>query len=120
MWDLTVQTDHDFYIRTAGTTLLAHNCPISSGAAKAGTSAADRALAQLPKAARESPKPPGWNPETWQWREGSRANVPRAWWDPEGGEWRFHPEDKWHDPHWDYNPWEQWNTPWQHLYPGDG
>jgi hypothetical protein len=88
-------------------------------ATETGTSAAARALARLPKAARESEKPPGFNPETWQWREGSRTNVPRSWWDPEGGEWRFHPADKYHDPHWDYNPWQQWNTPWQHLYPGD-
>jgi hypothetical protein len=88
-------------------------------AAESGTSAAERALARLPKAARQSEKPPGFNPETWQWREGSRTNVPRSWWDPEGGEWRFHPADKRHDPHWDYNPWEQRNHPWQHLYPGD-
>ena len=88
-------------------------------AAKTGATAAERALASLPKAARNSEKPPGFNPETWQWREGSRANVPRSWWDPEGGEWRFHPADKYHDPHFDYNPWQQWNNPWQHLYPGD-
>jgi hypothetical protein len=37
-------------------------------AADAETSAA-RVLARSPKAAREAQKPPGFNPETWQWRE---------------------------------------------------
>jgi len=90
---------------------------VAENTAAAGATAAERALASLPRAARESPKPPGWNPATWEWREGSRANVPRSWWDPNGVEWRFHPEDRWHDPHWDVNPWEEWNTSWQHLYP---
>jgi RHS repeat-associated protein len=88
-------------------------------AAKVEATAAEKALASLPKSARNSEKPPGFNPETWQWREGSRANVPRSWWDPQGGEWRFHPADKYHDPHWDYNPWRQWNNPWQRVHPGD-
>jgi hypothetical protein len=25
-------------------------------------------------------------------------------WDDNGGEWRYFPGDKWHNPHWDYNP----------------
>jgi len=32
--------------------------------------------------------------------------------DPDGGEWRYSPEDDWHNPHWDYNPWTSWNSPW--------
>jgi hypothetical protein len=65
-----------------------------------------------------SEKPPGFNPETWEWRSATRNNVGNDWWNPEGGEWRYHPLDKYHDPHWDYNPWTQWNSLWQHLYPG--
>lgn len=34
-------------------------------------------------------------------------------WDENGGEWRYFPGDKWHNPHWDYNPWNSWNSPWQ-------
>lgn len=78
-----------------------------------------KAWSELPTAARRSEKPPGFDPETWQWRSASRNKVGMDWWDPEGGEWRYHPADKYHAPHWDYNPWTQWNTRWQHLYPGD-
>jgi hypothetical protein len=73
---------------------------------------------RFPKAAQLSEKPPGFEPETWQWRSATRANVGKDSWDPEGGEWRYHPADKYHDPHWDHNPWTNWNKPWQHLYPG--
>ena len=31
MWDLTIPGDHDFYIDTAATTILAHNCPAGPG-----------------------------------------------------------------------------------------
>jgi hypothetical protein len=31
MWDLTITTDHDFYIQTAGSAILAHNCPTAGG-----------------------------------------------------------------------------------------
>jgi len=35
---------------------------------------------------------------------------------PKGGEWRWHGPDKWHpDGHWDYNPWTNWNSPWQNV-----
>jgi RHS repeat-associated protein len=67
------------------------------------------------------PKPPGWTQE-WQWRqpESLRPTEPR-WFDPKGGEWRWHEPDKWHDKgHWDYNPWDQWNTPWRNIFPGGG
>ena len=62
------------------------------------------------------PLPPGWDP-SWEWRypEGSSTSSPR-WFDPEGGEWRWHPPDKWHpDGHWDYNPWTEWNSPWRNI-----
>lgn len=63
-------------------------------------------------------RPPGWN-SNWEFRlpEGGGNYGPR-WFDEEGGEWRFHDIDSWHDiPHWDYNPWNQWNSPWQNIYP---
>jgi hypothetical protein len=87
----------------------------AGGASRAA--APNSALAKFPKAARESPKPPGFDPNTYQWREASRSIPENHWWDPSGGEWRHHPADKWHDPHWDYNPWTEWNSPWQHIYP---
>ena len=59
-------------------------------------------------------KPPGWN-ENWEWRYGTRGDTPR-WFDPNGGEWRLHTPDPWHDTtHWDYNPWTDWSSPWQNL-----
>nr|WP_255679434.1 RHS repeat-associated core domain-containing protein [Jiella flava] len=60
------------------------------------------------------PKPPGWTPDwTWRYPEGTSKQNPR-WFDPQHGEWRFHPQDKWHpEPHWDYNPWNDWNSPWK-------
>ena len=99
---------------------------LSIGGRRAGTDAAEegtafgRALSRFPKAARLSKKPPGFDPQTWQWRDASRNIPEKHWWDPEGGEWRYHPADKWHGPHWDYNPWTEWNSPWQHIYPESG
>lgn len=58
--------------------------------------------------------PPGWN-ENWEWRHGTRGNTPR-WFDENGGEWRRHAPDKWHDePHWDHNSWDDWNSPWENI-----
>ena len=57
------------------------------------------------------PKPPGWN-DQWEWRPNNDGNY--RWHDPNGGEWRRHEQDKHHPtPHWDYNPWNQWNSPWE-------
>jgi hypothetical protein len=85
-------------------------------ATKSELSAYELALRKFPRAAQNSPKPPGFDPETWQWMGASRLSSPgKHWYDPSGGEWRYHPADKWHDPHWDYNPWTQWNSPWQHY-----
>jgi RHS repeat-associated protein len=68
----------------------------------------------------EYPKPPNWN-DKWEYRYpeslSSKDASPR-WFDPEGGEWRYHYPDNYHDtPHWDYNPWTSWNSSWQNLYP---
>lgn len=59
------------------------------------------------------PKPPGWTPD-WQAGPASRtATDGWHWWDPQGGEWRYH-VDRHHSPHWDHNPWTDWNTKWEH------
>lgn len=71
------------------------------------------------KAYKKDIKPPGWN-NNWDWRY-PEANKPHAkprWFDPNGGEWRWHAPDKWHpEGHWDYNPWDAWNSGWQNIYP---
>lgn len=36
-------------------------------------------------------------------------------WDEYGGEWRYYPEDKYHNPHWDYNPHDAPNSRWQNI-----
>ena len=33
MWDLTVATDHDFYVRVGASNVLVHNCPRAGGGA---------------------------------------------------------------------------------------
>jgi hypothetical protein len=33
MWDLTIPTDHDFYVVTGNSALLVHNCPAPEGGA---------------------------------------------------------------------------------------
>ncbi|MGH3958651.1 PPE domain-containing protein [Mycobacterium sp.] len=39
-------------------------------------------------------------------------------WDDQGGEWRYHPEDSSHNPHWDYKPPGK-STEWEHRPVGD-
>jgi hypothetical protein len=69
-------------------------------------------------AAATAPKPPGFDPETWTQMPGTREGAGLHWWDPNGGEWRWHAPDSWHPTgHWDYNPWDAWNSPWQNTYP---
>jgi hypothetical protein len=65
------------------------------------------------------PKPPGWKPD-WERGISSRSNTGQpggeSWWDPNGGEYHYHDVDPWHPvAHWDYNPWNQWNSPWQNI-----
>lgn len=36
-------------------------------------------------------------------------------WDKHGGEWRYFPGDKWHNPHWDYNGHQNPNSPWDNV-----
>ncbi|HZN78690.1 MAG TPA: hypothetical protein VFC01_03225 [Mycobacterium sp.] len=36
-------------------------------------------------------------------------------WDEKGGEWRYYPGNKHHNPHWDYNPHDVPNARWQNV-----
>jgi RHS repeat-associated protein len=63
------------------------------------------------------PMPPGWN-SNWTQMNGTRGGY--NWFDENGGEWRWHAPDSWHSlGHWDYNPWTDWNAPWQNV-PANG
>jgi hypothetical protein len=66
----------------------------------------------------KEPLPPGYN-SNWSKMWGTREGATKPhWFDPQGGEWRWHAPDDWHGTgHWDYNPWTQWNSPWQNVYP---
>jgi len=60
------------------------------------------------------------NPDQLQARAASRpseaAKGGQSLWDPSGGEWRYFGSDQFHNPHWDYNPWNRDpNTPWQNI-----
>jgi RHS repeat-associated protein len=64
--------------------------------------------------------PPGWD-DSWEWRGCSRESEPgKSWWDSEGGEWRLDPRtNKYHEPHWDYNPWSHATDEWQNIPLGE-
>jgi RHS repeat-associated protein len=74
----------------------------------------------LELATEEAVLPPGYDPTTWT-QDFPTRNIPgKNFFDPEGGEWYWHPADKWHpESHWDYNPWNNWNSPWQRVNPKD-
>jgi hypothetical protein len=51
-------------------------------------------------------------------RFGEGATRSLCWWDPKGGEWRWHEVDRSHPAaHWDHNPWITWNSEWTHINP---
>lgn len=52
-------------------------------------------------------------------RAGERRRGAQHLWDENGGEWRYHPDDKGHNPHWDYNPHHRPNPEWKQI-PIDG
>jgi RHS repeat-associated protein len=83
----------------------------------AEAAAADDAAAS--SAADAAGAPPGYNPDTWDTGPASQeSNSETHYWDENGGEWRWHAPDDWHSVgHWDYNPWDEWNSPWQNIYP---
>ncbi len=58
--------------------------------------------------------PPGEGPFTIG--PASRRSEPGlSLWDSNGGEWRYAPEDAFHNPHWDYNPWNHATDKWQNI-----
>ena len=63
-----------------------------------------------------SRKPPGWN-HKWKLEPSTRDKAESwRWFDPNGGEWRWHGPDQYHaEGHWDYNPWTSYNSPWQNV-----
>jgi RHS repeat-associated protein len=63
--------------------------------------------------------PPGYDPDTWTKGPASRGKEPgENFYDPEGGEWHYHPSDRWHEtPHWDHKPGEPWNAEWEKVFP---
>jgi RHS repeat-associated protein len=62
--------------------------------------------------------PPGYDPETWTKGPASRPSDPgENFYDPEGGEWRWHAPDKYHpEGHWDYKGHGK-SAPWENIYP---
>ncbi len=71
---------------------------------------------RLPRVIQKLPKPPGWT-KKWNFRyPEARGGKSKRWFDPKGGEWRWHKPDKWHkEGHWDYNPWDAWNSAWRNI-----
>jgi hypothetical protein len=63
--------------------------------------------------------PPVRNPDRLRPGNASRpawsAAAGRSLWDEQGGEWRYHSGDDWHQPHWDYNAHNDPNTPWRGI-----
>ncbi len=44
-----------------------------------------------------------------------RGSGGQSLYDESGGEWRYFEGDNYHSPHWDYNPWNNWNSQWQNV-----
>ncbi|MBT9333395.1 hypothetical protein, partial [Paracidobacterium acidisoli] len=61
--------------------------------------------------------PPGWTAEWEQMYSPARGGY--NWFDTEGGEWNLHQVDSWHSvEHWNYNPWNSWNSQWLNVTKG--
>jgi RHS repeat-associated protein len=67
--------------------------------------------------------PPVKDPENLKEGEASRLKEQKkggkSLWDSKGGEWRYYPGDKWHNPHWDYNPHSSPASQWENVPIGD-
>jgi RHS repeat-associated protein len=62
--------------------------------------------------------PPGYDPGTWTKGPASRAKEPgENFYDPEGGEWHYHPPDDYHEEHWDYKRLPGKLAPWEKISP---
>ncbi|GAA4333999.1 hypothetical protein GCM10023165_09510 [Variovorax defluvii] len=48
-------------------------------------------------------------------RPSERDKGGQSLWDPKGGEWRWFPGDRWHNPHWDHNAHDGRMSPWVNV-----
>jgi hypothetical protein len=48
-------------------------------------------------------------------RPSEQGKDGQSLWDEHGGEWRYSPADKWHNPHWDYNAHSNPNSRWDNI-----
>jgi hypothetical protein len=48
-------------------------------------------------------------------RPSERDKCGQSLWAPDGGEWRWFPGDKWHNPHWDHNSHDGKSSPWVNV-----
>ena len=95
MWDLTVTSDHDFYVDTAAATVLVHNC---SGTPDFNDPS-------------ESPGP------GWEWRgSGDPASGKGSWYNPETGE-SLHPDLGHPDPIGPHYDWRSPDGTYYRIYP---
>jgi len=98
-----------------------------SGGMSYGSAGGARALPYYPIPARGLPpsniRPPVKDPDLCKPCPASaateRARGGQSLWDERGGEWRYFPGDKYHNPHWDYNPWGSPSSPWQNIEIGN-
>jgi hypothetical protein len=86
--------------------MVAEGAIVAALIAPEAVAALERALSLTPKGLPPpGTKPPVANPEQCKVAPSTRGDGSSTW-DPNGGEWRYAPEDQWHNPHWDYNPWK--------------
>lgn len=52
-------------------------------------------------------------------RPSERDKGGQSLWDSNGGEWRYYPADKWHNPHWDHNAHDRKASPWVNIPHGN-
>ncbi|MBP7263999.1 MAG: RHS repeat-associated core domain-containing protein [Spirochaetia bacterium] len=52
-------------------------------------------------------------------RPSEQVKGGQSLWDQNGGEWRYFPEDNYHNPHWDYNSHASPNSPWINIQIGN-
>ena len=99
--------------------IVAESAIVAALIAPEALAALERALSLLPRGLPPpGMTPPVANPEQCEAAPSTRGSGSSTW-DPNGGEWRYAPENQGHNPHWDYNPCENWNTPWENV-PIDG
>ena len=48
-------------------------------------------------------------------RPAERRRGGSSLYDEQGGEWRYHTGDRYHNPRWDHNPHDAPNAPWQNV-----